>query len=84
MTNEQHETADAILRLTAILDCCDYLGENEGSDEIAADLAAIRGDVDVMLTDFENEFLTAGVDESVLIRQFWDRLLALDARCRGL
>jgi len=80
MTSERHETADAITKLHAVLNCCDDL---EGSAEIAADLAAIRGDVDVMLTDFENEFLTAGVDESVLIRQFWDRLLALDARCRG-
>ena len=80
MTGEQHETADTIERLKAILVCCDDL---EGSDEIAADLATIRGDVDVMLKDFDEEFLTAGVDESVLIHQFWERLLALDARCRG-
>lgn len=81
MTSEQHETADTITKLKAVLACCDDL---EGSAEIAADLAAIRCDVNVMLHDFETEFLTAGVDESVLIRQFWDRLLALDARCRGL
>lgn len=79
--SEQHETADTIVKLRAVLNCCDDL---EGSDEIADDLADIRGDVDVMLNDFENEFLTAGVDESVLIRQMWDRLLALDARCRDL
>ncbi len=79
MTNG-HETADTIVKLKAVLNCCDDL---EGSAEIAADLSAIRGDVDVILADFETEFLTAGVDESVLIRQFWDRLLALDARCRG-
>ena len=78
---EQHETADTITKLQAVLNCCDDL---EGSAEIADDLAAIRGDVGVMLTDFETEFLTAGVDESVLIHQIWERLLALDARCRGL
>lgn len=81
MTSERHETADTIVKLNAVLNCCDDL---EGSAEIAADLAAIRGTVDVMLADFETEYLTAGVDESVLIHQMWERLLALDARCRGL
>ena len=50
--SEQHETADTITKLQAVLNCCDDL---EGSDEIAADLAAIRGDVNVMLADCENE-----------------------------
>lgn len=77
MTNSTHNTADVILQLTALKAQCDELEHEHGPQ---LDLAHLRSEIDVMLGDFEHEYLVAGVEERELIAELRSRLLWLDSQ----
>lgn len=82
MNHEGFETAKAIMRLQSLLTCREELLEEY--PEIAADLAIIRKQCDVMLKDFEqNPDMRARIDDFQVIEQMEYLLLELDTQCRN-